>query len=116
MKHCISAARAIEQVGLPAAPSPRDFHITILRRGQPEQVLTQRHGATLDAYQAAVKIAGDGAVVRVRPLIEQSYFEGLDAYPRPLHAHAAQEARRGWDEAPHHERHGDLVVHLEGAL
>jgi hypothetical protein len=85
MKHCFSAAR--------------DFQITILRPDKPEETLVQSFESSLDANIEAIRCGGEGAVIRIRPLIEETYFEGLDVYPRPLHRDAHDDARRGWTDA-----------------
>lgn len=75
------------------------FHVTILRHGQPEESYVRHFADSMDAYWDALLQAGEGAVVLVRNFIEQSYFEGKDAFPRLLHPHASLEAQAGWLKA-----------------
>jgi hypothetical protein len=101
MKHAtVSAARMFADIAA-ATPVQKDryFEITIARHGQPDQIIVQAFPDQLDAYLFAVEEAGDGAMVQVRSHCETSYFEGKEAYPRPLHARATTQAQAGWRKA-----------------
>ena len=57
----------------------------------------QKFESGFEASQAGMEHGGIGSRVVVRPLVEQTYMEGVARYPDPLHPQATQRAREGWD-------------------
>jgi hypothetical protein len=102
MRHCtVSASRAYAEISARKAPEPqgRDFRITITRHNQPDQVVTLQCCNGLEASFQAIELAAGSGVPHIRPVVELTYFEGLDAYPRALHRDASTAARAGWAKA-----------------
>lgn len=99
MKHCMSAGRAFASMDLVAsavAAPGREFRITVVMAGQRIEPYTATHVDRLEAGLAAIERWGSGAVITVRPLIEQTFTEGEEAYPQPLHRDATPAAFAGW--------------------
>jgi hypothetical protein len=115
MRHCtVSASRAYAEISARKAPEPqgRDFKITITRHNQPDQVVTLQCCNGLEASFQAIELAAGSGVPHIRPVVELTYFEGLDAYPRPLHRDASLEAHAGWDMAEtRHLRDARMAAH-----
>lgn len=100
MKHAIKPSRVFADMEASISVKPVEpFDITIIRPGQPDVHEVKPFVDGAEAYLWARDEAGPGAVVLVRHLIEQNYYEGKEAYPRPLHPMATIEARAGWIRA-----------------
>ncbi|MDB5861563.1 MAG: hypothetical protein JWQ76_5252 [Ramlibacter sp.] len=90
---------------------PREYRFEVIRAGEREEIHHRTCAGDVEVELARLELAADGATCRAWPVMEITFEEGRDAYPRPLHRCHGGEAESGWCAAARQQRRHDAQQH-----
>jgi hypothetical protein len=83
---------------------PREYRFEVIRAGGRAMIHYRTCAGGVEVELARLEFAPDGAICRAWPVIEFTFEEGHDAYPRALNRIHSGEAESGWCAAARKER------------